>query len=319
MKKNILRTLAAVAAFVPLLSLAAWPDKPIRMVVPYAAGGGADNTARLVAQQMSATLGQQIIIDNRPGAGGVIGAENVSKATPDGYTVLFDASAFSVNPSLRKLPFDALKDFIPVSLVATAPQILVVPANAPYKTIAQFLDYIHKNPAKLSFASAGGGSASHMAGETLNELAKVNLMHVPYKGGAPALTDVMGEQVSMYFGNAASTLGYVKTGKLLGLAVSSAKRMPDLPNTPTLAESGLAGFNVIEWNGVFLPKGTSPEIVQQLSKAVQAAVNDPKVKSKLLNLGLVTAGSTPDEFGRFVKTEIDRVGALVKARNIKVD
>lgn len=319
MKKNILRTIAALAAFVPLLGLAAWPDKPIRMVVPYAAGGGADNTARVVAQQLGVTLGQTIIIDNRPGAGGVIGAEYVSKAAADGYTVLFDASAFSVNPSLRKLPFDALKDFIPVSLVATAPQILVVPSNAPYKTISEFLDYVRKNPTQLSFASAGGGSASHMAGETLNELAKVNLVHVPYKGGAPALTDVMGEQVSMYFGNAASTLGYVKAGKLRGLAVSSTKRMPDLPNTPTLAESGLTGFNVIEWNGVFLPKGTSADIVQHLSKSVQAAVNDPKVKSKLLNLGLVPAGTTPDEFNTFVKAEINRVGALVKARNIKVD
>lgn len=321
MKKTtrVLKTIAAIAACAPLLGWAAWPDKPIRMVVPYAAGGGADNTARIVAQQMSAALGQQIVIDNRPGAGGVIGADNVSKAAGDGYTVLYDASAFSVNPSLRKLPFDATKDFIPVSLVATAPQILVVPENAPYKTVAEFLDFARKNPGKLSFASAGGGTGSHLAGEALNEQSKVNLMHVPYKGGAPALTDLMGGQVSAYFGNVASTLSYVKSGKLRALAVSSTRRVPALPDTPTLGESGLPGYNVVEWNGVFLPKGTPPDIVQKLGKAVQAAVNDPTVRQKLLQLGLEPAGTTPEAFARFVQDETSRVSALVRARNIRVD
>jgi tripartite-type tricarboxylate transporter receptor subunit TctC len=321
MKKTtrVLKTIAAIAACAPLLGWAAWPDKPIRMVVPYAAGGGADNTARIVAQQMSAALGQQIVIDNRPGAGGVIGEDNVAKAAGDGYTVLYDASAFSVNPALRKLPFDAAKDFIPVSLVATAPQILVVPENAPYRTVAEFLDFARKNPGKLSFASAGGGTGSHLAGEALNEQAKVNLMHVPYKGGAPALTDLMGGQVSAYFGNVASTLGYVKSGKLRALAVSSTRRVPALPDTPTLGESGLPGYNVVEWNGVFLPKGTPADIVQKLGKAVQAAVNDPTVRQKLLQLGLEPAGTTPEAFARFVQDETSRVSALVRARNIRVD
>lgn len=321
MKKTtrVLKTIAAIAACAPLLGWAAWPDKPIRMVVPYAAGGGADNTARIVAQQMSAALGQQIVIDNRPGAGGVIGEDNVAKAAGDGYTVLYDASAFSVNPALRKLPFDAAKDFIPVSLVATAPQILVVPENAPYRTVAEFLDFARKNPGKLSFASAGGGTGSHLAGEALNEQAKVNLMHVPYKGGAPALTDLMGGQVSAYFGNVASTLGYVKSGKLRALAVSSTRRVPALPDTPTLGESGLPGYNVVEWNGVFLPKGTPADIVQKLGKAAQAAVNDPTVRQKLLQLGLEPAGTTPEAFARFVQDETSRVSALVRARNIRVD
>jgi tripartite-type tricarboxylate transporter receptor subunit TctC len=319
-QKRLLKSVVALAACAaPLLGWAAWPDKPIRMVVPYAAGGGADNTARIVAQQMSAALGQQIVIDNKPGAGGVIGADNVAKAAGDGYTVLYDASAFSVNPSLRKLPFDAAKDFIPVSLVATAPQILVVPTSAPYKTVAEFIDFARKNPGKLSFASAGGGTGSHLAGEALNEQAKINLMHVPYKGGAPALTDVMGEQVSAYFGNVASTLGYVKGGKLRALGVSSIKRVPGLPDTPTLAESGLPGYNVVEWNGVFLPKGTPADIVQKLGKAVQAAVKDPTVRQKLLQLGLEPAGTTPEAFVKFVQDETGRVSALVKARNIRVD
>lgn len=319
MIKTLFRTLLAVITCTPLLSWAVWPDKPIRVVVPYAAGGGADTTARIVAQQMSISLGQQIIVDNKPGAGGVIGEDNVAKSAPDGYTVLFDASAFAVNPSLRKLPFDAAKDFIAVSLVVTAPQILVVPATAPYKTVAEFIDYARKNPAKLSFASAGGGTGSHLAGEALNEQAKLVLMHIPYKGGAPALTDVMGEQVSAYFGNVASTLGYVKSGKLRALAVSSTRRVPGLPDTPTLAESGLPSFNVVEWNGVFVPKGTAPDIVNRLSKAVQMAVNDPKVKQKLLQLGLEPEGTTPDEFSKFVQAETSRVSALINARDIKID
>jgi len=317
--KRSLRSLAVLALCAPLLGWAAWPEKPIRLVVPYAAGGGADNTARIVAQHMSATLGQPIVIDNKPGAGGVIGADAVAKAPADGYTVLYDASAFSVNPSLRKLPFDAARDFIPVSLVATAPQILVVPPDAPYRTVAEFLDFARRNPGALNFASAGGGTGSHLAGEALNEQARIAMTHVPYKGGAPALTDVMGRQVSAYFGNVASTLGYVRSGKLRALAVSSSRRVPSLPDVPTLAESGLKGYDVVEWNGVFLPRGTPPDVVRKLAEAVQAAVKDPQVDAKLLQLGLVPAGTAPASFSKFVRDETVRVEALVKARGIQVD
>ncbi|MGN8554382.1 UNVERIFIED_CONTAM: tripartite tricarboxylate transporter substrate-binding protein, partial [Microbacterium sp. SLM126] len=180
------KLLVAVAACAPLLAAAAYPDRPIRMIVPYSAGGGADNTARVIAQRMSASMGQQVVIDNRPGAAGVIGEEAVAKATPDGYTVLYDASAFAVNPSLRKMSFDPLKDLVPISLVATAANILVVPPNAPYKTVKDFIAYAKANPGKLTFASAGSGSGSHLAGELLNAKAGIDLLHVPYKGGAPA-------------------------------------------------------------------------------------------------------------------------------------
>jgi tripartite-type tricarboxylate transporter receptor subunit TctC len=317
--KRSLRSLAVLVLCAPLLGWAAWPEKPIRLVVPYAAGGGADNTARIVAQHMSATLGQPIVIDNKPGAGGVIGADAVAKAPADGYTVLYDASAFSVNPSLRKLPFDAAQDFVPVSLVATAPQILVVPPDAPYRTVAEFLDFARRNPGALNFASAGGGTGSHLAGEALNEQARIAMTHVPYKGGAPALTDVMGRQVSAYFGNVASTLGYVRSGKLRALAVSSSRRVSSLPDVPTLAESGLKGYDVVEWNGVFLPRGTPPDVVRKLAEAVQAAVKDPQVDAKLLQLGLVPAGTAPASFSKFVRDETVRVEALVKARGIQVD
>jgi tripartite-type tricarboxylate transporter receptor subunit TctC len=319
MKRLFLRGAWAVGLCLPMLCLAAWPEKPIRVVVPYAAGGGADNTARLIVQHMSTSLGQQIIIDNKPGAGGVIGADAVAKSPADGYTILFDASAFSVNPSLRKLPFNPATDFIPISLVVSSPQIFAVHPSAPFNTVAEFVDHARKNPNTLTFASAGGGAASHLAGEALNSQGKLTLVHVPYKGGAPAITDLMAQQVTLYFGNVASTLGHVKSGKLKALAVSSSKRVAQLPDTPTLNESGFPGFNVVEWNGVFLPKGVAPDIVARLSKVVQEAVNDAKVKEKLLGLGLDPVGGTSNEFAKFVELETARIAALVKERNIRVD
>ena len=319
MKRQILGTIAALAASLPLCGWAAWPEKPIRMVVPYAAGGGADITARIVTQEMSAVLGQPIVLDYKPGAGGVIGADAVAKSAADGYTVLYDASAFSVNPSLYKLPFDAAKDFIPVSLVATAPQVLLVPAAAPYKTVPEMLDFARKNPGAFNYASAGSGSGSHLAAEAFNQQVKLNVMHVPYKGGAPAITDLMGERVSMYFSNVAFSLSYIKGGKVRAIGVTSPKRLALLPEVPTLAEQGLPGFNTSEWNGVFLPKGTPPDVVERLAKALQSALTDPKVKEKLLQLGLQPGSTTPEEFSKFVQDETSRANALVKARNIKVD
>ncbi|AGW93049.1 MULTISPECIES: tripartite tricarboxylate transporter substrate binding protein [Cupriavidus] len=310
--------LAILAAAVPLGAFA-FPDKPIRMVVPYSAGGGADNTARVVAQKMGEILGQTVVIDNKPGAGGVIGADVVAKATPDGYTVLYDASAFAVNGALRKLPFDPTGDFIPISLVATAPQILVVAANAPYKTVADFIASAKKSPGKLTYASAGAGTGSHLAAEMFNEQAKIELLHVPYKGGAPALTDVMGGQVASYFGNTASTLQYVAGGKLRALAVTSRTRMKALPNTPTLAESGMPDYEVLEWNGVFLPKGTAPDRVQAIASAVQKAVADPGVRARLQQAGLDPVGNTPQAFKGFLQTESARWHALVQARGIRVE
>ncbi len=310
--------LAILAAAVPL-SAFAFPDKPIRMVVPYSAGGGADNTARVVAQKIGEILGQTVVIDNKPGAGGVIGADAVAKAAPDGYTVLYDASAFAVNGALRKLPFDPASDFIPISLVATAPQILVVASNAPYKTLSDFITAAKKSPGKLTYASAGAGTGSHLAAEMFNEQARIELLHVPYKGGAPALTDVMGGQVAVYFGNTASTLQYVTGGKLRALAVTSKARMKALPNTPTLAESGMPEYEVLEWNGVFLPKGTPPERMHAIASAVQKAVADAGVRAKLKMAGLDPVGNSPQEFKSFLQTESARWHTLVKSRGIRVE
>ncbi|MGJ7583609.1 Bug family tripartite tricarboxylate transporter substrate binding protein, partial [Variovorax sp. RHLX14] len=223
---------------------------------------------------------------------------------------------FSVNPSLRKLPFDAAKDFIPVSLVATAPQILVVPTSAPYKTVAEFIDFARKNPGKLSFASAGGGTGSHLAGEALNEQAKINLMHVPYKGGAPALTDVMGEQVSAYFGNVASTLGYVKGGKLRALAVTSAKRLPVMPEVPTVGES-YKGFEAVDWKALVVPAGTPADIVKKLNAAVDKALAKPATISQLLAEGSTPVGGSPEQAAQYIKAEHARWGEAVREAGVR--
>jgi len=307
------------AASLPAIAWAAWPERPLRLVVPYAAGGGADNAARILAQRLGELLGQPVVIDNKPGAGGVIGADSVAKSVPDGYTALFDASAHVVNPALRKLPYDPAKDFIPVSLIVAAPQILVVSSSSPHKTLGDLLAAARKSPGKITYASAGPATASHLAAELLADEAKMEWLHVPYKGGAPALTDVMAGSVDCYFGNAASTLQHVTSGKLHALAVSSRQRLKNLPAVPTLHESGLPNYEVLEWNGVFLPKGTPADVVQRLGREIQAAVADPKVRERFAQAGVMPVGDTPAEFSRFIDAEGRRWQALVKARAIRTD
>ncbi|MDX3906846.1 MAG: tripartite tricarboxylate transporter substrate binding protein [Pigmentiphaga sp.] len=296
-----------------------YPNRPIRVVVPYSPGGGADNAARVIAQALGASLKTQVVVDNRPGASGMIGAQAVVQAAPDGYTVLYDASTYAVNPALRKMPFDPDTDLIPVSLAVTVPNILVVHPDAPYRSFKEFLDYARKHPGKVSYASYGAGSPAHLVGELLKNQARLDMLHVPYKGGAPALADVMGGQVNAYFANAASGLSYVQSGRLKALAVTSAKRMTALPDTPTIAESGFKDFEVLEWNGFFLPKGTPPAIVDRLAKEVRQAVNDPDTRAKLNKLGLDTVGSSPADFARFIQGETRRWVDLAKANKITVE
>jgi tripartite-type tricarboxylate transporter receptor subunit TctC len=314
-----LAAILAVACIPAAVQAQAYPTKPIRLVVPYSPGGGADNAARIIAARLTTTLGQTVVIDNRPGGSGMIGAQAVAQAAPDGYTVLYDASAFAVNPALRKMAFDPAKDLVPVSLAVTVPNIFVVPPSAPYKTVQEFVDHARKHPGEMTYASYGAGSAAHLIGELLKNQAGIDLLHVPYKGGAPALTDLMGGQVNSYFANAASSMGYVKSGKLRALAVTSAKRMAALPDVPTLAESGFKNFEVLEWNGVFVPKGTSKEIVDRLSREIRAATMDPDTRQKLQGLGVDPIGSSPEAFSSFVQSEMSRWSALVKSNKITVD
>ena len=321
-KSTLIRAaLAATFGFAALGSAHAadFPNQPITVVVPYAAGGGADNAARIIAQGMSEVSGQSVVIENKGGASGSIGAAYVARAKGDGYTVLYDASAFSINPVLRKLPYDAKKDFIPVSQAISVPNILVAAPGSAFNTLPDFIQAAKANPSRYTYASYGPGSLAQMAGELLKKDAQIEAVHVPYKGGAPAIVDVMGGQVDVYFANAASSLNYVTTGKLKALAVSSSKRMPELPNVPTVAEAGIKNFDVVEWNGFFLPAGTPPEVVTQMQDLIQKTLARPETREKLGKLGLTAVGSSSADFTKFVNDEQVRWGEVVKANNIAVN
>lgn len=298
---------------------AGFPAKPIRIVVPYAAGGGADGNARLLAQAMTAGLGQTMVIENKPGASGIIAAQSVVQSPADGYTLLFDTFPYAVNAVLRKLPFDPVKDLLPVSQAINMPNLLVVPASAPYKTLKELVDHAKANPGKLNYASYGAGGTAHLAAELLRREAGIDWVHVPYKGGAPAITDLLAGQVSAYFANPVSGLGYVKAGRLRALATTGPQRMAALPEVPTFKESGYPNFEVLEWNGFFAPAGTPPAVIDRLSAAVRDATRTTEVQQRLAALGIEPVGSTPKEFATFLQGQISRWGALVKAANITVD
>lgn len=250
-----LKPLVAVAASISAISAhAAWPDKPVKLVVPYAAGGAADALARVVATELGARLKQQVIVENKAGAGGTIGAQAVAQAPADGYTFLYDATSFAVNPSLfPKLGFSYAKDFAPIGMVARIPTLLVVPANSPDKTVADLVQRARSKPGQLNYASAGNGGAAHLSGELFANGFKVSLVHVPYKGGAPALTDLAGGQVEMMFSAVTASGPLVKGGKLRALATAFDRRIESMPQVPTVAESGLPGFSAYEWNGIWAP------------------------------------------------------------------
>ncbi|CAM3463073.1 tripartite tricarboxylate transporter substrate binding protein [Bordetella flabilis] len=309
----------AMLGSVATAAAADYPAQPITLVVPYSAGGGADNAARIIAQGLGEVSGQSIVIENKGGASGSIGAAFVARAAPDGYTVLYDASAFSINAATRKLPYDFKKDFIPVSQAVSVPNIMVVAANSPFQTVQDFINAAKQHPGKHTFASYGPGSLAQMAGELLKKDASLDLVHIPYKGGAPALVDVMSGQVDVYFANAASSLNYIAGKKLRALAVTSDKRMAELPDVPTMAESGIKGFNVVEWNGFFLPAGTPEAVVNRLQTLVQTTLARPDVKEKLAKLGLTPVGSTSAEFASFVDSEEKRWAEVAKANNITVN
>ncbi|MDM0107018.1 tripartite tricarboxylate transporter substrate binding protein [Variovorax sp. J22R24] len=318
-RRQLLLGGVALAALPAAAQTPAFPSKPIRLVVPYAAGGGADGNARLLAQPMSALLGQPIVVENRPGASGIIAATAVLQAPADGYTVLFDTFPYAVNAVLRKLPFDPVKDLVPVSQAINMPNILVVPSSAPYKTFKEFIDFARANPGKLSYASYGAGGSAHLAAEMLKRDAGIDWLHVPYKGGAPAITDLLAGQVSAYFANPVSGLSYVQSGRLRALATTGAKRMEALPDVPTVMESGFKNFEVVEWNGFFVPAATPPAVIERLSAAVRDATHQPETRRRLLSMGIEPVGNTPKEFGAFLQSQIARWAALVKTNGITVD
>ena len=299
----------------------AYPGKPIRMVVPFAAGAGSnDIMARLIAQKLSESFGQQVVVDNRPGASGIIGCDIVAKAQPDGYTVLMMSLTLAVNPSLfKKLPFDSERDLAPVTMVASAPLMLVMHPSVPAKSVAELIAYAKANPNKLNFGSGGPGATPHLAGEMFKMFAGVQMTHVPYKGGAPALADLVGGQIQLMLENIPGTLPFAKAGKLRALAVTDKKRSPVVPDLPTLDEAGLKGYELVGWNGLFLPRNTAKPVVTKLYSESRQALLLPDIKERLAQMGAEGVGNTPEQFTAFIKAEIAKWGKVVKAAGIQVE
>ena len=321
-----MKRFAKVVGLVALLLCTAsfaqtWPAKPIKWVVPFAPGGTTDILARTIGEKLSVALGQPVIIENKPGAGGGLGADFTAKAAPDGYTIMGGTiSTHAINASLYKsLPYDPVKDFVPITLIARVPNMLVVNPEIPAKNVAELIALLKANPGKYSFASSGNGTSQHLSGELFKSMAGVDMQHIPYKGSPPALQDVVGGQVAMTFDNITTAWPLAKAGKLRALAVTTAKRSSIAPEVPTLAESGLAGYEVGSWQGVFAPAGTPPAIVQRLNTEIVKIINLPDVKEKLIGLGAEPVGNTSEEFGVLVKTEVVKWADVVKKSGAKID
>jgi len=316
---------AAVAALLTLGAAGAFaqnfPTKPIRLVVPFPAAGTTDILAREVAQRLSVLWGQSVVVDNRPGAGGNIGSDLVAKSAPDGYTLLMGTvGTHAINPSLySKMPYDHVKDFVPIVLVAGVPNVLEVTPSLPVNSVADLIKLAREKPGQLNFASSGSGTSIHLSGELFKAMAGVDMTHVPYKGSAPAITDLMGGQVQLMFDNLPSSLQQIKAGKLHAIAVTSAQRAPALPNVPTIAESGLPGFEASSWFGILAPAGTPPAIVARINADVNQWLQTAEAKDKLLAQGAIAAGGTPADFAAHIRTETEKWAKVVKISGAKVD
>jgi tripartite-type tricarboxylate transporter receptor subunit TctC len=297
----------------------AYPTHPIRMVVPFSPGAGVtDIMARLVGQHLSERLGQPIVIDNRPGVGAIVGTEIVSKAPPDGYTLLMTNVTLVVDPFLFSwMPYDSVTDFMPVTMINSAPLLLVVHPSNPARSVAELIADAKARPGVLAYGSGGVGSTPHLAGELFKSLAGIDVVHVPYKGGAPALADLAGKQFSFMFENVPGTMPFVRAGRLRALAITSPRRSPLAPELPTMQEAGVPGYEVIGWNGLFVLKGTPPEIVARLHDEIADILHGPAVSRQFADLGAVPVGDTPEEFGVFLAAERTRWGKIIQENGIR--
>ncbi|NUZ07326.1 tripartite tricarboxylate transporter substrate binding protein [Piscinibacter koreensis] len=313
--------LAVAAGLLPgaVLAQDAWPSKPIRIVVPFAAGGTSDILARAFGDKLQASLKQTVIIENKAGAGGVIGADTVAKAPADGYTLLLGTIAtHAINPALMpKMPYDALKDFAPVFLIGGISNVVLVGAESPYKSVRDIIAAAKAKPGAVSFASAGQGTSQHMSGETFKLLAGVDMTHVPYKGSAPAIQDVMGGQVPMSFETVTVAAPHIASGKVRALAVTSARRSPALPNVPTLQEAGIPGFDVASWQAFYVRAGTPSAIVQQLNAELERIVAQPDIKARMEQLGVEHSPNTPVQFAEFNRNELAKWQKVVKEGKVQ--
>jgi tripartite-type tricarboxylate transporter receptor subunit TctC len=298
-----------------------WPSKPVKYIVPFPPGGTTDILARIIAQKLSTSLGQPVLVDNKPGAGGNIGSDFVAKSPPDGYTILGGTiSSHAINVSMyKKMPYDAIKDFTPVTLIGTNANVLVVHPSNPARNLAEFIANARKKKEPLNFASAGTGTSQHLSGELFKSLTGLDMVHVPYKGSAPAIQDVMGEQVAMMFDTTVVAGPFIKSGKLRALGVTSAKRVKGMEDIPTVAEAGVPGYELVSWQGIFAPAGTPKDIVNRLNAEVAKILKMPDVAKRLEDLGLEASGISADDFAVFQKNEIAKWAKVIKAANITAD
>ena len=319
-----MRILGAVVTGLSLLLLPAsaaaqdFPSKPIRLIVPFPAGGPNDIIARVVGQRMSELIKQPVLIDNRGGQAGVLGTDAVAKANPDGYTIgITSASSLVISPSMEKVPYDARKDFAPVTLVVTVPEMLVVASNVPAKNMDELVALAKAQPGKLNFASSGPGSLPHLAGELLKLTAKIDVVHVPYRGAAPAINDLLGQQVQMTFLDLPVILPHIKAGTLRPIALGAPQRAPRAPDVPTTAEVGMPGLRIENWYGMLAPAKTPEQIVTTLNRIANEAMADPGVKQKLADQGLTVAGDTPEHFRGFIDAEIEKWAKVIKDAGVE--
>jgi len=301
-------------------SAANYPNRSIRLIVSFPPGGGTDIIARLLGQRLGEVLGQPVVVDNRGGAGGNLGAEIAARAAPDGHTIFIGAATHAINMTLYAKPgYDLLKDFTAVSLVASIPYTLVANLNVPAKTVLDLVKVAKDRPGQLNYASAGSGTGTHLAMEIFKTATDVNIVHIPYKGSAPAVTDLLSGQVQVLFGNTASVLPQIKAGRLRALAVSSARRLPMLPDVPTIAETVAKGFEVIQWYGIFTPAGTPQAVVQRLNAGIEKAVLSPQFKERIFAEGGEAVRNTPDQFAAFIRTEVALWAKAVRGSGARVD
>ncbi len=312
--------MVGLASVTSAFAQSTYPTKPIRLINPFPPGGGATIMGRVIAQELTERLGQSVVFDNRGGAGGIIGMEIAARSAPDGYTLtMATASTVTIHPLLSKVPFDPVKDFAPVSHVSNVPLLLVVHPSVAAKSTKEFIALLKAQPGKLNFASSGKGTISHLAGELFKFNTGVNMVHVPYRGGGPALVDVLGGQVQINFANILSSLPHVKGGRLRGLAVTSAKRSSAITELPTVTESGLPGYEVVQWNGVLAPARVPAAIVARLNSEIERMLALPEMKSRLAADGADAAGGPPEKFAAFICSDIDKWTKVIKAANVQVD
>ncbi|ADX47725.1 protein bugT-like protein [Paracidovorax avenae ATCC 19860] len=320
-RRGLIAAAAACALLPGLAAAQAFPSKPITIIVPFAAGGTTDILARIIAQGMGAELGQSVVVDNRAGAGGNIGGQVAARAPADGYTLFMGTvGTHAINAALyRKMPFDPVKDFAPLTRVANVPNLLVANPAQPFKTVQELIAYAKANPGKINFGSSGSGSSIHLSGELFKSMAKVDMQHVPYKGSAPAVTDLLGNQIAIMFDNMPSAIQHVRSGKLRAIAVTTAKRSPELPDVPTIAESGVPGYEATSWFGMFAPAATPAPVVAKLNATIVKVLAQPDIRKKLAEQGAEAAGETPAQFADFIQKESVKWGRVVKESGASVD